>query len=225
MLKQKLRSSYKLFKNSPKAGNWDKVQKRYFTLFGKLKDKYLTRYATDLLNEYPSVRESIFRYLTEINYSKPRLTIVENFLLSGHCSDIGSLFLGVKCLVSFNIPFNASTRKHMHELAIEIKNKKIDNTAFAFGASLIILAKYAESIILEEHIKRHVKIWENSAWASRQVAALTPRLSIDGEQKVASSLQSNGQLQGLQVLTHLDRLKKTVKYDLQLYSYCNCSAL
>ncbi len=217
--RENLRSSYLKFKQAKQFGSWEKVQKRYLTLFGKLKDSRAVRDLSKLLKDYPGTRDSVFRYLAELGFSDARFRLIEEFLKSGHCADVGSLFVGVKCLISLNLPSSENVVVRINALAAEIAKKQSENPAFPFGAALWLIAKYGSESELTKYIQDNHKIWERSAWASRQVAAVSPLVLQDARAYILEALQNNGLLQGLQVCTNLSRLRKMTSLDPQLNAY------
>ena len=218
-LGRSLRASYSKFRSSKLTGNWDKVQKRYLNLFGKLKDPRAIRDLPTLLSEFPSTRGAIFRYLIDLGYSEPRFRIVENFLASGNCVCAGSLFEAVKCLISWDMPLKDRIVGRILTLAAIVAEKHDETLSFPFGAALLLMAKYAPREALLNYIDENHRIWERSAWASRQVAAVSPLLPDSSRQNILAALQKNGLLQGLQVWESLASLQQMTSFDRQLRPY------
>ena len=217
--REALRDSYRRFKRSGRRGQWDKVQKRYLRLFGVFGDAYPMRDIRRLLHEQPSVRDAAFRYMTAIGFTHSRLRLVQAFLESGDCEDEGALFGVVDCLLGWQPPQSAYVAGRMTTIANGLSARRPDRRAFSFGAALAILAKYGSGADLASHIVGHVEVWTRSSWASRQVAAVTPRLDPATRQAVLEHLQRSGLLQGLQVFTHLKQLSELTSVDRQLEKY------
>ena len=118
--KQHLKKRFKRFSKRPLKGNWDKVYKRYFKLFGMLSDRFLEKHVASHLANTPTLRGAAFRYFGALGYSKHRLEIVRDFLVSGHCEDDISLFEAVKCLVDWRIPMSKSNRVYLVNVAHEL---------------------------------------------------------------------------------------------------------
>jgi hypothetical protein len=214
-----LRNSYRKFQSKARTGQWEKVQKRYLGLFGKLMDTWLVRDLPDLLRDHSGLRGAVFRYLVCLGYSKQRLEIIEDFLTSGHCSDDASLFESIECLLKWSLPLRSHAIDRIVTLAKKISGKPSENPAFPFGAALILLTKYAQEDTLSKFILQQRSIWERSVWASRQVAAVTPRLPDSRRLEILEILQNSGLLQGIQVYGNLNRIGKLAKLDQQLLSY------
>ena len=96
-----LKKRYKRFRRDRREGHWDKLYKRYFNLFSRVKDGLLEKDVPSLLNDMPSIRGSICRYYSELGPSRTRLLHLTNFLRSGRCLDDASLFEIIRVFVAW----------------------------------------------------------------------------------------------------------------------------
>lgn len=62
------RRRFRRWLRSVRIGNWSKVVKRYIDLFSKLRDSYFQNFAADILQHYPELRQSVFRYFSVIGF-------------------------------------------------------------------------------------------------------------------------------------------------------------
>jgi hypothetical protein len=102
--KNLLKKRFRSFNRKARTGRWDKVLKRYFNLFGRVKDTYLEKHLLSILADSPSLRSAAFTYLVRLGITKKRIDLIENFLLSGHCEDDVSLFEAIQCLITWETP-------------------------------------------------------------------------------------------------------------------------
>ncbi|NJN32347.1 MAG: RNA-directed DNA polymerase, partial [Synechococcales cyanobacterium RM1_1_8] len=78
--RKRLRRKFRAFISKDLAGQWGKVVKRYFTLFGKLEDPYLEGLSIEYLHEIPSLRSNIFKYFIQIGWTETREQILIEFI-------------------------------------------------------------------------------------------------------------------------------------------------
>lgn len=209
---------YKQFRLQPHRGNWEKVQKRYLTLFGLLGDTVLENEISQWLEDYPALRRPAFRYFTALGYSASRYNIIEDYLTSGKCIDDSSIYLAIRALVDWRIPFASEAHHSIASLASRVV-VACDRSVAAVTGGLWLVAKYGSSLEVEQFITDTYPVWRQSHWAGRQVAAATPRLSPNAYSKVKSKLLSSGLRDGISVLAHFDELRGLTALDPQLRSY------
>ncbi|NEP20476.1 MAG: RNA-directed DNA polymerase, partial [Leptolyngbya sp. SIO4C1] len=121
--KRLLKKGFRQFERKDRTGQWDKVFKRYFNLFGMIKDNSLEKCLPSILADSPSLRGAAFRYLVRLGVTKRRVDLIEDFLLSGHCEDDVSLFEAVQCLITWETPATGQIVQKMATLAISLAKK------------------------------------------------------------------------------------------------------
>jgi hypothetical protein len=219
--KNLLKKRFRTFNRKAKTGQWDKVLKRYFTLFGRLKDHYLEKHVPSILAGFPSLRGAAFNYLVRLGITKKRINLIEKFLLSGHCEDDVSLFEAIQCLITWETPATGQIVQRMVTLAKNIAKKNGSYSSSSVTAAIWLLTKYGSRTDLISLITSSKDVWEKSAWTARQVAAVTPLLQEKDCFDITERITRNGLLQALEVLAHIVSLKRLTKLDQQLNSYFN----
>jgi hypothetical protein len=121
--KHLLKKRFRGFERKARIGQWDKVFKRYFSLFGMVKESCLEKHLPLILADSPSLRGSAFTYLIRLGISKKRIGVIEDFLLSGHCEDDVSLFEAIHCLITWETPATGQIVQQMIALARNIAKK------------------------------------------------------------------------------------------------------
>ncbi|EKQ68012.1 Reverse transcriptase (RNA-dependent DNA polymerase) [Leptolyngbyaceae cyanobacterium JSC-12] len=214
-----LKKRFRGFERKAKIGQWDKVFKRYFSLFGMIKDACLEKHLPSILADSPSLRGAAFNYLVRLGITKKRIDYIESFLMSGHCEDDVSLFEAIQCLVTWETPATGQFVQRMVTLAKRIAKKNGSYSSSGVVAAIWLLAKYGSRADLMSLVASSKDIWEKSAWTARQVAAVTPLLLEQDQLSITETVTQNGLLQALEVLAHIASLKRLTKLDHQLSSY------
>jgi len=217
--KKLLKKRFRQFARKPRSGQWDKVFKRYFKLFGLVKDTCLEKHLPLILAETPSLRSAVFTYLIRLGITPKRIDFIEEFLLSGHCEDDVSLFEAVQCLIRWETPAKGKIVQRMVVLANGIAKKNGSYSSSGVTAAIWLLAKYGSRADLMSLIDSSKGIWEKSAWTARQIAAITPLLLAQDHLSITETVTQNGLLQALEVLAHITSMKRLTKLDSQLNSY------
>lgn len=164
------RRFYNFIKKRERQGQWNKVLKRYLTLFGKCADKSLDRWLQEFMFDHPDIRSSIFRYFHQTGWTEDRETLVKKYALQAHDED--GLFSALNLLMDWS-PVSAVTYTlRMRELALAFDR----TSSKGFLASLWLLGKYGTPQQLHELLTTRVEVWKTNDWIARQVASLFPRL-------------------------------------------------
>jgi hypothetical protein len=217
-VRQYIRSRYHFFAERPRIGNWDKVLKRYLSLFGRFDDPTVVPLVPSLLSDCPSLRKHLFGYYVRLGYSAERLNHVLAFLTADGATDDASIFLATATLVEWEIPRDDAIAQRLVASANYLA-REIPTSVAAVAADLWIVTKYGSALELEEYVERSFEIWGKSQWASRQIAAASPRLRPPARARIAGAIVRSGLHEGLDVLSHLDELRGMFNYDHQLRSY------
>lgn len=205
--RQYVRSLYRRFTAGDRAGYWEKIVKRFFTIFGRLDDPYMQRRVPEILITCPGLREAAFRYYRRLGYSRKRFQQLRAFVLSDHCLDDAATFGAAKLLVDWSLPRTGpaipDAVRVAHDLCAGSSNRSIRTCA-----SIWILAKYGSPADLAQIISSTEPYWRTSEWASRQIAAVTPRLDASASSRVAATMAAFGLAEGSAVLTHLEEIAR-----------------
>ena len=212
ILKKNVRTRFRKWWNGSRYGNWSKVVKRYITLFTRLNDPYLERYAPEALREYSELRGSIFRYYIRLGYSDTRFYHILDYIKDS-CLDDASLFQSCKLLTDWPVS------EHKRTEVVELANRLVyDGDPITYASSLWLLAKYGTPREIVRAIRAGEPTWRGNSFAARQTAAITPRLWTMSEEIhwVNSVLRRNGLYEAIRVLDNLEdmmRLSKIPKDD------------
>jgi hypothetical protein len=209
-------SRFVTFFKRKQVGHWEKVLKRYVTLFARTRHAPFDRFTARLLESYPSVRMNVLRFLAVAGYSPSRFKIVRDFLLGGDCLDDFSRFAASKVIVDWKIPSGSRYRKSASDLGnVVCRGREVSG----FAGGLWLVAKYSPQTSLVAYIQKTLPIWHKSGWASRQTAAVLPLLSEADQQAIGKVIRSSGLLDALAVLANLNHIGEQQTIDRQLWSY------
>ena len=209
-------SEFSKFFSSAKQGQWEKVYKRFFTLFGHLRSDYLVSNVPSILRDNPGMRDSTLRYYEKLGFSTLRLQQILDFMCSGYCCDDCSWFACCKLLTDWEVPQGTSVQEIVAAIQKVLQHAM---TPARFAGSLWVLAKYADEKILGRFILRRQTSWNYSIWAARQALSCYGILSHHHRQRLRSIVISKGPSESLTVLTNLSEIEKLDKLDAQLKSY------
>ena len=217
---------YRRFRRQRRLGQWDKIYKRYFTLFGLLRDSVLQPDVPALLRDAPGLRGSICRYYALLGPSKRRLEDLAHYLRSGRCLDDASLFEVVRTLVAWRGQHTGARRDAIialvpviAELGSEQRTATNPFTVAGVSSAVWLLAKYGLPSELADFLKASEPVWTRSSWAARQVAASTPLLPTAVGEDVQAKIVQSGLVEAVAVLASLDELKRIKTADRQLRKY------
>lgn len=200
-----VKKRFRKFLKRPHIGSWDKLFKRYFTIAGVAQDRFLEDYVPMVLMDNPRMRDSAFRYYTNLGPNKKRFNQLIDFYESKHCFDDRTVFAVAKVLTDWHISPGSKLRPQIIKLATV--NAKKSETHLLAG--IWLLAKYGSSKELGMFLGKHSNTWKYSSFLSRQVAAVIPKIrNIKGQyQFLIRTFTETGQMEALKVVRDLDSLK------------------
>ena len=216
---------HKRFRRQRRLGQWEKVYKRYFTLFGLLDDAGLQTQVPNLLRNVPGLRGAICRYYALLGPSKLRLQHLERYLRSGCCLDDASLFEVVRTFISWRGQLNGARRDTIIALvpiAVRLGSEQrtfSPMTVAGVSSAVWILAKYGRPAELAGFLTTSSTVWTRSSWAARQVAAATPLLPNTERNDVQRMIVQSGLMEAVRVLASIDELANLKTIDPQLRKY------
>jgi hypothetical protein len=201
--KQRIRKRFNKFLKLPHVGRWEKVYKRYFTVSGKTKDRFLEKYVPELLQNSPDLRTNILRYYSSLGANKKRFDNLRDFLQGQHCLDDVSAFSVAKLLTEWVISPRSPIKKEIVALAIAIAGRSSSHLV----SSIWLLAKYGSSMELCQVLGATTGIWKHSSFLSRQIAAAMPKIRIPKGEFLEKSFAETGQLDSLRILYNLNEMR------------------
>lgn len=116
--KAKLNSEFKKHLKNKKAKLWNKITKRYFTIYKKINSTYLTKYAVPLFFEFPSLRPNILTYLSNNKIDSKIKDIYKSILSNTYHEDV-TYFLIAKSLTDINLKRNKENATFINDLIKE----------------------------------------------------------------------------------------------------------
>lgn len=202
----RLRERFVRFTKRPKVGNWDKVYKRYFTIAGKVRHPFLERHVPGLLEHNPKMRDAIFAYYARLGPNKNRISHIVHFIQLASVREDSALFKAARLLVDWQLPRSGKLHRQIVSLALS----RFSDSEMSLLASLWVLAKYGTDDELVTVINQSLRVWSQSAFLSRQVAAILPRLRRKPHiaDNVVKNFVVHGQTEALSVVSDLDRLRE-----------------
>jgi hypothetical protein len=203
------------FMASPRMGQWPKLLKRYFMLFGRLGNDYLVSQVPDLLNSHPELREAIYRYYLRLGPSADRIAQVIHFVKSGYCEDEASVFGACTLMVDWPLHFTQAAL--IMDVAAHLLTGNV--TPATFAAALWLMAKYATRRRLGAFILLNRRIWTRSNWAARQVAACYGVLTSQHRTLVREAIIAAGLLDALAVVSSVTSIAQMAYPDNQVKAY------
>lgn len=209
---------FRTFYREPRKGAWEKILKRYLTLFRRTEHRGAQRWVAELLRDSPATRPWIFSYLHKLGYTPRRFRLVEDFLLSDDCADDVSLFAGCKLLVDWEVPSRSVYVKRACALSRKVA-VKFGGAVSSFAGGLWLVAKYGGAKELAQYLHSTRGVWRRSEWGARQAASVTPLLEPPDEKEIARVIRSAGLLDGLAVLASTEAIRKLDSPDKQLRPY------
>lgn len=219
------RRQYRRFRKAERVGHWEKVAKRYFTLFGRFGQRDPERDVPRLLSDCPGLRDAILRYYFVLGPSPRRLRHIAGFLRSGRCLDDASLFAAVRTLIGWRGQIEGRRRTETLSLVDVVKvlgSQTPDGgplTVAGVSSGVWLLAKYGTSVELGSFLRESKGVWTRSSWAARQAAAATPLLTVADEVWVKAAIVESGLNEALRVLASIGQLEQMPTLDPQIRSY------
>ena len=221
----KAKSMYRRFRNRKRVGHWEKIVKRYLTLFGRLNDPQIIRDCPSYLTDHPGLRGAVLRYYARLGPTRARLTHIATYLTSGRCLDDASLFEVTRTLIAWKGQVRGTRRNAILALITTIQDlgseahSDTNMTTAGVTSSLWLFAKYGSPQQIGAFIGSSRKVWTRSPWAARQVAAVTPLLSSSDQQAVRDALVGSGLTEPIRVLASLSQLNQLTSLDPQIRAY------
>lgn len=183
---------------------WDKVAKRYITLFSKTKSRSILSVIASIYVSYSQLRDSINYYLKSLGYDKETGEIVIKLLSVKTYYDDVTRFALCNTVISWEIPKNHSSRM----FAQQVSSIKIDmGNDFNFLCKLWLLTKYGSRRELLNFVDLFQNKWENNYFLRRQVTCIFARLYNYSERRIEKYLSEAFTSQSLEVISVANIIK------------------
>lgn len=198
-----------LFDSAKRIGHWDKVIKRYISLFAQLEDGFLIRRTKVILETEPGLREAFWRYLSSVGPDGKAFEGVRSYLIGDHALDDASIFQAAHALVWWQVRPSSSLHRRIRQLGVDLGSAAfVSKSPIFFLASLWILGKYGFRSHIVELIERHKDTWRVSSFLSRQVASIFPKFRKHGRRAgVRKLIEKHKHPSATSVLLSLDAIE------------------
>lgn len=222
VLIRRLRRKFDAHLRRDRYGHWDKVTRRYLTLFTGIQDDHAQPYALASLLVEPGQREAIWRYLIALGPSITTFRGIRDYLLGDHALDDGSLCHAALVLTSWEVAPNSGLHRRIRELGERLGTSTFtEKSPFFFVASLWILTKYGLPRHLSVLLDANLSLWETSDFLLRQVAAVLPKFRRStGGRRLRELILSHQFTSATSIISSLDRMlakAPNVPKDVRLY--------
>ena len=176
-------------KNNKSAKYYEKISKRYITIFGKLKSKRILKHIPKYFNDYPGIRDNLLYYLDSIGYSKRTSQIVLEILDNIKLHDDISLFNICKLITNWKVPINKYGEEFITNVIEKVEEfSKKRKEPFDFYCILWLRTKYNQPEDLINFIFKYENLWKTHPFLRRQATAIMSRLLLYKEDKVITFL-------------------------------------
>ncbi len=187
----KLLARFKKHKEDTKPKSWEKITKRYITLFGKMKSDLFLKEFVDLYVNNPGVRTNLLIYLNNLEYNSKTSSKLKNVLLKIDIFDDISLYQICYLLTQWQIPAKKYNELFLFEIEKHITNITFKNKAPSNFYSLMwFRAKYSKPDTLLNFLIKYENFWQADHFLKRQATALFSRLYLVDPQKVNTMLSA-----------------------------------
>jgi len=159
------------------AKSWDKVAKRYITLFGKLKYKEFIHSIPAIYIKYPILRQSLLMYLASVGYGELSSSIILEITKGIDIFDDISLYQICLLVTQWQIPINPDSDLFLRQFETEITSFSFARrTPSDFYCILWFKAKYDHPTELSKFIIKYKNLWESDSFLRRQATASLARI-------------------------------------------------
>jgi hypothetical protein len=179
-----LKKKFKQHLKDQRPKNWDKITKRYITIFIKFKSPKLLTEVVDLYVSHPSLRPQILNYLINLGFKKRTSEVLMNIFKNIDIFDDISLFQICQLVTSWEIPLNETSKKFLKEFEGKLENYLSDVKVSDFYSILWFKVKYNHPEDLLKFINKYENYWMADAFLRRQVVAACARLLKHDETKI-----------------------------------------
>ena len=176
----------------PRPKYWDKITKRTIGLMISLNDRRLLKYVIRLYSDFPSLRETLARYLSELGYGKRTSDVLFKLVTKVQVFDDLALFQLIQVVTNWQIPTKGrAAKRFLEELDKELNERfrKRENP-YDFYCYLWFKVKYDSPKKLFDFIEKYNYIWKKHSFLRRQTISAMARIYKSYPSKVNSWISS-----------------------------------
>jgi hypothetical protein len=205
-IRQRLRSRFHKLARGERYGHWDKIIKRFITIFGSLSDASAVSFCIKNLNSEPAFREAIFRYFTELGPNRAVFNSLREYIVREHALDDSSIMQIARVFTEWSVKPNGRMHRELRDIGMLLaSNEFTARNPFFFYAAIWILAKYGLRKHVVEIVDANTALWQTSEFLSRQIAAVYPKFrgNTDGK-RIRLAIETHRLASAISVFSSLD---------------------
>ena len=210
-------------KSNKESKYYEKITKRYITVFSKLKSDVLLNGIVGLYDSNPGIRQNLLYYLSNIGYSNRTSNIILDILNKTKIYDDISLFNICKLITNWDIPTTEGGCSFIHDfLNILTFFSSRRKTPFDFYCILWVRAKYDHPQKLYDFIIKYENIWKGEPFLRRMVTCIMARIFSVKETKVQLFLENQiatGESSVVSAANHILSFSKLSKIETKINMY------
>lgn len=219
---RKISKSFKIFTEKTPHGHSDKVVKRFIGLAATVKSEFALSYCIQKFESAPELRDTIYWYFSALGPNPRILTCLENYLKGGSALDDASQCQIGKLLTDWEVDPATLIFIRLQSLAkIMATEDFVGNDTYRFISALWMMTKYSDHTGITNFIGNTRKVWENSEFLSRQVAAASGKFRgetwIDWFSQEIKRHSLRSPLAVLNSLNQLRSYKQSVPANVRMY--------
>ncbi|MEM6845108.1 MAG: RNA-directed DNA polymerase [Bacteroidota bacterium] len=181
-----------LEKRDHRAKYWEKVLKRFITIFATYRSHYLVDFIKDLYIEFPSVRTNLLYYLRKIGYNDKVAVLIIEILDDIALYDDVSLFQICELVtfweVNINEEFSDNFLQTFEDKILSFSESKVNTTQFHFFCTIWFKTKYSHPEDFYDYIKKFQNLWQRDNFLRRQVTCSLARIYTSSKKEEVKSL-------------------------------------
>jgi len=217
--KIEINSNFKKILKDDKPKLWDKIVKRYITIFSQINSNFLIQYSAKLFIKYPSLRSNIAIYLSQRGFLKEVKNIIKELVEDTKYYDDVTYFTIAKLLTDLDIPRTKENLEYLNYILNKFPRMKVP---LDFYSQLWVRTKYDSNQDLLKFIEQFENFWIKYPFLHRQVVASTIRIYIPYKQKIESlyhKLISTGSNDSIMLIKQNERFRNSKKIEPKVMLY------
>lgn len=159
------------------SGNGEKILKRLINISSKLEISISHKVLFKILVVWPSVRETVYGYISRGKLTPARVRVLSEFVRSGLLVDNVAYLEICNVLVESLFSGNGKVLGHISEIYESI----VDDGYFGAYAAIWLMSKYADTKRIMEVVKEKREFWISDERFGRLVAGLYPIMHGSGD--------------------------------------------
>lgn len=174
-LENELVEKYKIFLKENKEGLWFKILKRYYTIFTRIRSRYLVRDIIKNLEKYPMLDEKVCSYLFALDYSDDALNKVMNYIQSPENLYESVEIQLLELLLNMRVP--KDKKLELVKFGREIFNDKKRNW-YSRAIAALTIAKYGKNSDIRKLAQHYYTQYEEETKLRKYLVAITTLLDV-----------------------------------------------